>query len=73
MNFMLKSVKGDKERLFDNWNMQYEFTSFAIRKILKMVLAAIIVLVGKMIQSNEHFVGRSTRNGPFVRPKVRQK
>jgi hypothetical protein len=38
-----------------------------------MLRAEIIVPVGKMIRSNIHSVGTSTRNGPFVRPTVRQK
>jgi hypothetical protein len=71
MNFVFESVKGDRERLFGNSNMHHEFRSFAIRKVLKILSAGIIVPVGKMIQSNKHSVGRGTRNGPFVRPMVR--
>ena len=67
MNFMLETIKGDWEGLFDSWNMQYEFTSVAIKKILKLLRAGIIVPVGKVIRSNNDSVGKS-KKGSLVRP-----
>jgi len=71
MNFMLEIVKGDWEGLFNSWKWYYEFTSVAIKKILKILRAGIIVPVGNMIRSNNSSVGRRKRKEPLVRPMFR--
>lgn len=73
MNLMLESVKGDWEGLFDSQKWYYEFTSIAIKKILKMLRAGIILTVGKMIRSNNSSAGRRKRKWPLIRPMFRQK
>jgi hypothetical protein len=65
MNLMLESVKGDWKELFDSWKWHYEFTSVAIKKIMKMLHSGIILHVGKKIRSNNSSVGRSERKGPL--------
>lgn len=62
MNFMLESVKGECKELFDCWKWHYEFTSVSIKKILKILRARIVVILGKKRSSNNNSVERSKKN-----------